>query len=243
MNQPNLALTVALPAYEEAESLAKLLPALKDVLSALNVPSEVLVVDTEAPRDRTVELCASLGVRCVPRRGGSYYGNAIRTAFAEARGERLIVMDADGSHDPEFIVKLWEKREQADLLVASRYVAGGHTDNPAALVWLSRGLNAVFQQALSLKCADVSNSFRLYRTADVTKLKLVSDHFDLVEEILVKLLLAAPDYRVLELPASFSQRTAGKTKRQLLTFSLGYARTLWRLRRMQRRAQRTGAVR
>ena len=231
-------LTVALPAYEEGENLAFLLPALRLVLEQLAVSHEIIVVDTETPHDNTPEVCARHRVRYVPRRGGALYSHAVRTAQAEAQGRWVVLMDADGSHGPGFIPGLWAAREGADLVIASRYTRGGRTENPALLIFMSLTVNIVFRLVLGLRCADVSNSFRLYRGNDLRSLTLECDNFDIVEEILLKLCCRYPGYRVREIPFTFEKRKAGKTKRNLLAFMLSYVRTLWRLHRLQQRARR-----
>lgn len=235
------ALSVVLPAYGEAESLRTLLPALRTVVADLGVPAEILVVDAAPPRDDTAALCAALGVRCVPREGGSAYGHAVRTGIRRAAGDRVLFMDADGSHPPAFVATLWARRTEADLLVASRYVAGGDSDNPRPLVLLSRALNLLFRGALDLDVADVSNSLRLYRGDHLRALELASDHFDVVEEILVRLVDGHPGYRVLEVPFRFERRRTGTSKRSLGAFLLGYLATLRRLRRVRRSARRGSA--
>src|SRR5271163_2168264 len=104
-------LSVVLPAYEEAENLRVLLPRLRQAAGALTPAHEIIVVDAEAPRDETPAVCRENGVRYVPRRGGSPYGNAVRTGLAESQGAYVILMDADGSHAPEFLAQLWPFRE------------------------------------------------------------------------------------------------------------------------------------
>jgi dolichol-phosphate mannosyltransferase len=234
MNTPAPDLSVVLPAYEEADNLAQLLPALNAVLAPLGVAHEIVVVDSAQPRDATPEVCARHGARHVPRADGATYGHAIRTAQRVARGRYIILMDADGSHGPAFVRRLWEEREAADLLIASRYVRGGQTENPAILIFLSWVVNQVFRLCLDLRCADVSNSFRLYRGDEWRALELRCDNFDIVEEILIKLCFSRPGYRVKELPFTFEKRKAGKTKRQLVLFAIGYAYTLARLYRFKR---------
>ena len=231
-----ITLSIVLPAYEEDESLVTLLPALQAVAAELAVPVEILVIDAEAPRDDTAGVCARVGVPCHPRVGGAAYGHAVRTGLRLARGTWIVVMDADGSHPPEFLSTLWGARHAADLVIASRYLPGGSSRNPRSLVWASRALNGVFQRSLGLGVTDVSNSLRLYRGDDVRALSLVSDHFDIVEEILVRLLTGRPGYRVVEVPFTFERRRAGKTKRRLGAFALGYLATLRRLRRLRRDA-------
>jgi len=70
------------------------------------------------------------------------------------------------------------------------------------------------------------------------KLRLECHHFDIVEEILVKLSYSNSSgrpYRIKEVPSTFEKRKAGKTKRQLLTFAIGYLGTLWRLLKLKRK--------
>ncbi len=234
-------LTVALPAYEEAANLDGLIPRLHETLTALAIPYEIVVVDTETPHDDTPAVCARQGARYLPRVGGSLYSHAVRTALAASRGQWVVLMDADGSHGPGFVANLWAERERADLVIASRYIAGGHTENPAILIFLSLTVNVVFRLVLGLRCADVSNSFRLYRGDDLRALTLECENFDIVEEILVKLCCAHPAYRIKEIPFTFEKRKAGKTKRNMIKFALSYLSTLWRLHRLKRRAQKSSS--
>jgi dolichol-phosphate mannosyltransferase len=235
----NPVLSVVLPAYEEAANLRLLLPALHRVLPTLTPDYEIIVVDTEQPRDEAPEVCRENGARYVPRTGGRLYGDAIRTAQTAARGRYLVLMDADGSHSPDFIPKLWAHREEADLVIASRYVRGGHTENPFILIFLSLMVNISFRVVLGLSCHDVSNSFRLYRGDDLRALTLECDNFDIVEEILVKLCHRRKPFRMVEVPFTFEKRKEGQTKRDLVRFAIGYLGTLYKLQRMSRRAARS----
>ncbi len=239
-----LAISVVLPAYEEARNLEILLPELHKALAGLGAEYEVVVIDAAQPRDDTPEVCRQHNAVYRPRCGGESYGDAIRTAQTAARARYVILMDADGSHRPSFIAKLWAEREQADLVIASRYIAGGGTDNSAILIFLSLVVNVVYRTVLGLRCADVSNSFRLYRGDDFRRPQLECDHFDIVEEILVKLFFGRPGFRLKEVPFVFEQRKAGKTKRNLFVFALGYVGTLAKLLRLKRQmlAQRHASL-
>lgn len=243
MTRPaSVQLTVALPAFEEADNLRALLPLLQTTLAGLGVMHEIMVVDTEVPHDDTPAVCTEHGVRCIPRSGGPLYGHAVRTALAASRGRWIIMMDADGSHAPSFVQELWNARDRAHVVIASRYVTGGHTENPALLIFLSRAVNVVFRIVLGLPVADVSNSFRLYRGEDVRALTLECDNFDIVEEILVKLAFSHTGYRMLELPFTFETRKAGQTKRDLVAFAFSYVGTLARLLRLKRQARRAAVA-
>jgi len=228
-------LSVILASYQEGENLKRLLPRLKATVDRIATRNQVIVVDTQAPMDDTEQVCIANGVSCVRRRGGNEYGYAIRTGIAESTGDYVVIMDADGSHAPEFIDSLWQARHEADVVIASRYVAGGRTDNPQLLVLASRFLNFVFQAVANIPVLDVSNSFRLYRGDLLRNLELTFLHFDVLEEILAKLLWQNfPPARVAEIPFSFEKRSAGHSKRNLLVFSYHFLRAMFRLRQMGR---------
>jgi dolichol-phosphate mannosyltransferase len=223
-------LSITIAAYREAENLAVMLPSIKAAASALTPYYEVLVVDTEQPMDDTAAICAANGVRHVHRTGGNSYGDATRTAIAQARGTYTLNMDADGSHSPEYFASMWAQRHRFDITIGSRYAPGGHTENPVILIWMSYVVNLTFRVAFSIRAKDVTNSFRLYRRDILTPLRLESDDFDILEEILIKATLRQPPARIGEVPVTFSRRKAGESKRKLIQFAFGYLKTLKRLR-------------
>lgn len=226
----DVGLSVVLPAYMEEENLRLLLPRLKTIITEIDVSGEIIVIDTLFPKDNTREVCELNGVRYVNRQGGDSYGAAIRTGIEKALGDFVVFMDADGSHPPEFIRKLWNERNCADVICASRYIDGGDTDNSRVLVFMSFVVNVVYSIVLGLKCKDISNSFKLYRGTMIKSLKLQCNHFDIVEEMLYKLKKNNRELRIKELPFSFKRRMFGTTKRNLLVFVFSFAVTLLRLR-------------
>jgi dolichol-phosphate mannosyltransferase len=222
--------SVVLPAWREEENLRLLLPRVKAALAGLGRSWEVLVVDAPAPIDATPEICRAEGVRHVARAPTGSYGDAFRTALREARGELIACMDADGSHAPELLPALLARAETADLVIGSRYVDGGFTENPWVLRLMSRVVNACYTMVLSLPVSDVSNSLRVYRAGLVRGIPLTCDHFDVLEEVLVKMRRRHAGLRIAEVPVTFRRRMFGETKRNLVTFALGFAVTLVRLR-------------
>jgi dolichol-phosphate mannosyltransferase len=229
---PNVAtdFSIVLPAYREEENLRLLLPRVVAIAAALPGPAEVLVVDTLAPLDSSAEVCREVGARLVARGPTNCYGDAVRTGIREARGRFVLFMDADGSHAPELIPTLVSRLPEADVVIASRYVEGGHTENTLPLIVMSRLVNLTYSVVLGLKCKDVSNSFKLYRGELLRELSLGCDNFDVIEEILFKIRRAHPAVRIVEVPATFRKRMFGETKRNLFLFMLSYVFTLIRLR-------------
>jgi dolichol-phosphate mannosyltransferase len=225
------ALTVMLPAYGEADNLRLLLPAIKKVVAELGIAAEIMVLDAASPVDDTQAVCLETQVRWLPRRGGNHYGDAIRTGIAASTGEFVITMDSDGSHNPQFIHELWRNRSKADVIIASRYIPGGITENPWLLVAMSRVLNVVFKLFVGMPVYDVSNSFRLYRGDLLRSIQTEYANFDVLEEILAKLIWGRGSHTIsiLELPFRFEKRKYGKPKRQLILFGIQFLTALFKL--------------
>ena len=230
MPEKQIDLSIILPSYLEEENLRLLLPRLNDVLEGLGLVSEILVVDTIAPLDATEQVCAEFGAVYVTRAPGNVFGDAVRTGIQRAQGKWVLFMDADGSHAPEFVKSLWEEAPENDIVIASRYVDGGYTENSAPLRLMSRVLNWTYSLILNLPYKDVSNSFKLYRASLLKSLHLRCDNFDVVEEILYKIVRTHPKLRVKEIPFSFKKRMFGETKRNLVLFIITYLVTMIRLR-------------
>ena len=230
-----------IPSYLEADSLRMLLPRILLAAAALTPSFEVLIVDTEQPMDATRTLCEENGVRYLNRTGGNHYGDAIRTGIAAARGRHLLCMDADGSHNPSSFASLWAERSRWDIVIGSRYAPGGQTENPAILIAMSYLVNLTFRLVFKLSARDVTNSYRLYRTELLKPLQLRSNAFDILEEILIRVVTYRPPATVGEVPVTFERRKAGESKRKLVRFAFGYLATLRTLRKFQKDAQREAA--
>jgi dolichol-phosphate mannosyltransferase len=222
-------ISVVIPAWNEADNLAKLLPQMHQVLTDLGRRYEIIVVDNHSA-DGTAQVCTAAGAVLVQQteRG---YGGALWSGFQRAQGEYILTMDADLSHTPDFIPRMWNHRTDGELVIASRYVEGGTADMPRYRHVLSIILNSVYTRLLSLPVKDISSGFRLYRAAILRGLDLQSNDFDALEEILIE--CYARGYRIAEVPFRYVPRDQGKSKVKLLRFGVAYLRTLvrmWKLR-------------
>lgn len=223
-------ISVILPAYREEHNLRQLLPELKKILATLTHSWEVIVVDAHSPVDFTKQCCAEHGIECVSRQDGDSYGDAVRTGIKYSSGRFVIFMDADGSHSPKYIPVLFRWRNDFDIVVGSRYVDGGRTENPWYLILMSKLVNRTFMFVLGLPCNDVSNSFKLYRADMLKSVNLRCKNFDIIEEIMVLLISKKTNLRIKEIPMVFAKRVHGITKRNLWVFALTYIFTLLRLK-------------
>ncbi len=229
----SISLTVVLPAYREAHSLETLLPRLLATLTLCVDTFEILVVDTRERFDDTSEICRRLGARHVRQVGGDCYGDAVRTGIADARGDYILFMDADGSHAPDVIAQMWRLRKVCDIVIASRYVRGGRSQNGPLLVVMSQILGLAFWLAFNLPVADATTSYRLYLGSVLRALNLQADGFDILQEILLKAYSGPSRATVMEIPFNFCRRTAGVSKRKLFSLARSYLITFAKLKRFQ----------
>ncbi len=73
----------------------------------------------------------------------------------------------------------------------------GHTENPAILIWMSYVVNVTFRVVFKIHAKDITNSFRLYHTSILKAMRLQSNDFDILEEILIKAVTHRPPARVM----------------------------------------------
>jgi glycosyltransferase involved in cell wall biosynthesis len=110
--------SIILPAKNEAESLIKLLPALRN-----NFPGAELIVVNDGSTDNTVDICNQNQVQVISHVYSMGNGAAIKTGARNAQGQVLVFMDADGQHDPEDIQRLLDKiNDGYDMAVGARQI-------------------------------------------------------------------------------------------------------------------------
>ena len=126
---------------------------------------------------------------------------------------------------------------RSDVIIGSRYTAGGKTKVHAGLTLQSQILNFAYRRALGLKIRDMSNSFRLYRGDPLRALALASTDFEILEEILAQLAWGPAKARILEVPITFEKRNAGRSKRNLIAFIVTYLQSIRHLRQFRAAAR------
>ena len=221
--RPDIAIVI--PAWNERENLDLLLPALKEVLDELGLVFEIVIADAGSD-DGTREAAERRGARVVVQQERGY-GGALLAGFAATSAPFIVTMDADLSHRPVFLFDFWKNRERAEVLIASRYVAGGKADMNRGRRVLSHILNRTYGRALSMPIRDLSSGFRMYRREVLDGMNLLSRDFDILEEILVR--VHAGGWRIKEVPFSYMARGSGNSHARLFKFAIAYLRTLGRM--------------
>ncbi|MBN0039877.1 polyprenol monophosphomannose synthase [Cellulosimicrobium cellulans] len=247
---------VVVPTYDEALTLPGTLARLRAAVP----DADVLVVDDASP-DGTGDLAdaaaaADPGVHVLHRAGKEGLGAAYVAGFGwglDAGYDVLVEMDADGSHQPEQLPSLLAalasagksgEGAAADLVIGSRWVAGGRVENwPWHREVLSRAGNVYVRVALGLRLGDATAGFRAYRADALRAVDLASvESHGYCFQVDMAWRVVRAGGRVVEVPITFVERTAGRSKmsRAIVTEAL-WKVTVWGARR--RAAQLAGAVR
>jgi dolichol-phosphate mannosyltransferase len=209
---------VIVPTYNESENVVPLLEAIR----ALRVPGlEVLVVDDASP-DGTASLVRSFAERhpfagVLERSGPRGRGHAGRDGYlaALACGADLVIeMDADLSHDPRYLPDLIAAARSHDVVLGSRFVAGG-SDTDRAL-WrrvVTLAANLYIRVVLGIGVRDANSGFRCFRRAALEAIDpkgLRSPGPAIVQEVLFR--AERCGLRVAEIPVAFADRARGDSK-------------------------------
>ena len=172
---------------------------------------ELIIVDDGSP-DGTADLAESYSdvhpVVVVRRPGKAGLASAVLAGFAQARGEILVVMDADLSHPPEAVPRLVAAIEDgADLAVGSRYVAGGGTEDwPLKRRVVSRAACLIGNILVPIR--DCTSGFFAIRRSALDGVKLNPIGFKIGFEVMAR----GRYKKAVEIPYVFRDRELGKSK-------------------------------
>jgi dolichol-phosphate mannosyltransferase len=210
---------VIVPTYNEADNIEDLLSQLLDLPLSLGV----IVVDDNSPdgtgaiadewserfpdRVHVIHRVSKLGL-------GTAYIAGFRKGLYELDAECLMTMDADFSHHPRFIPAMVELSDQFDIVIGSRYVPGGGSENCTwKRVVLSKVANSVSRTLLGLDARDTTAGFRLYH-CEVLESVPLDQIFSSGYSFLVEMLFMCQrrGWMTGEVPIIFEDRRRGQTK-------------------------------
>ena len=236
---------VVLPTYNEADNLATIV----GELLALDLPElGILVVDDDSP-DGTGEIADSLTeqhpdqIHVMHRTGVRGLGTAYVSGFQYAldQGAGLIVqMDADFSHSPGYIPEMVAATEEYDVVVGSRYVSGGGTDDRWSWwrIFLSWWANLYARFILGVTVKDATAGFKCWRREALEGIGLHRVRSNgYVFQVEMAYLTEKLGYRYLELPIYFEDRRIGQSK-MTVPVKMEAALRTWQIRWRHRSAKR-----
>lgn len=206
-------LSLVIPTYNESENISALVQKILEEFKENNILGEIILVDDNSP-DGTGDILDVLkkknrNIKVIHRKGKLGLSSAVVEGWKVSSGEVLGVMDADLSHPPEKIHKLFNpiKSGNSDFTIGSRYVDGGKI-----LGWnfkrkiMSRTATFFAKPFTCVK--DPMSGFFMIKRDCISFSKINSKGF----KILLEVILKASYKKIMEVPITFTDRTKGKSK-------------------------------
>jgi dolichol-phosphate mannosyltransferase len=226
-------LSIIVPTYNERDRLAELVSAIFAAYAAAGLDGQLIVVDDNSPDGTGAlaeELAADRKISVVHRSGKLGLGTAVIAGFGVADAPVVGVMDADMSHPPGLVPRMFAVMQQADadVVVASRYIPGAGTRGWSVVRLLVSQLACLAARGLT-PVRDATSGFFLIRKELAQGVRISAGGFKICLELLVR---GRPS-TVIEVPYVFEGRTAGESKMNARE-ALGYLVQLRDLYRFQR---------
>lgn len=211
---------VLIPTYNERENVRTLIPQVFSYCPDV----KVIVVDDNSP-DGTGEEIKKMSLsfpnlalisRSKKDGLGNAYKDAILYCLKNENFEKLATMDADGSHDPKYLPSLFEKSENCDLVIGSRYIKGGGVENWSILRrLLSRFGNYYARIVTGINIHDLTAGFivtdkKILEKLDFSGLKANGYSYQI--EFKFRCLASNSNISFSEMPIVFTERRQGKSK-------------------------------
>ncbi len=218
-------LSVVVPVFNERNTLVEILRRMRQVRLPEGVDREIIVVD-DGSSDGTRQVLSQLGdstVRVVMHPENRGKGAAVRTGFAHATGDYVLVQDADLEYDPDDWPRLLNPvlRGKARVVYGSRFT--GERRNMMFLHWVgNRFLSLCTNLLYNTTLSDMETCYKLIDRALLDELQLRSDKFEIEPEITAKLLKRK--IRIYEVPISYTGREYDEGKK--ITWRDGFSALL-----------------
>ncbi len=202
-------LSIVIPAYNEEGAIQAVLDRMRAVAPALREAGlrewEIIVVD-DGSRDRTAEIVAAYPeVRLIRHPVNRGYGAALKTGFAQARGEWLAFLDADATYPPESLPELYRIAcaQGADLVVGSR-MGGADSEMPLVRRVGNWGFAALLRLLGGTAVSDSASGMRLLRREILERLYPLPDGLNFTPAMSARAIYE--NLRVIEVPIPYRER-------------------------------------
>ena len=211
-------LSIVIPAYNELATAEKLLRRVAEAELPPGMEREIVVVDdgsTDGTRDllRRLEQAADPPFRYFEHEKNQGKGAALRTGFAQTRGDVVLVQDADLEYDPTDYMVLLQPivDDLADVVYGSRFLGGPHR---VLFFWHylgNRALTTLSNMFTDLNLSDMETCYKVFRGDLLRSMKLRSNRFGIEPEMTAR--ISKLEVRIYEVPISYHGRTYAEGKK------------------------------
>ena len=222
-------LTVITPVFNERTTVAEVIRRMRAVELPLVV--QIIVIDDGSTdgSDKVLSALEDSTVRLLRHKTNQGKGAAVRTGLAEARGDLVLIQDADLEYDPNDWPLLLEPilRGKSRIVYGSRFT--GERKNMLPLHWIgNRFLSLVTNVLYSSTLSDMETCYKLFDAQVLEGITIVSNKFDFEPEITAKVLRRG--HRIYEVPISYAGREPDEGKKITWRDGLGALRALVKFR-------------
>ena len=205
-------LTVIMPVFNERATVAEVIRRMRAV--ELPLVLQIIVIDDGSSdgSDKVLGALEDSTVHVIRHGHNQGKGAAIRTGLAEARGDLVLIQDADLEYDPNDWPRLLEPilRGKARVVYGSRFT--GERKNMLPLHWLgNRALSLLTNVLYSSTLSDMETCYKLFDAQVLEGLTIVSNRFDFEPEVTAKVLRRG--HRIYEVPISYAGREPSEGKK------------------------------
>lgn len=203
--------TIVIPVYNELATVARVVSR----VAALPIEKEILIVD-DCSTDGTVEVLKKLedveGITLVLKSENEGKGAALRTGFDHAKGDIIVIQDADLEYDPLEIPQLLNPilQDEADVVYGSRFLECAHSSSRIHRMG-NRLLTTLSNLFNGLKLTDMETCYKAFRRDVLDSLELNQNRFGVEPELTAK--LARRGYRFVEVPITYQPRSYAEGKK------------------------------
>ena len=211
-------LTVVIPAFNEVKTIERVLERVRAATLPDGVDLEIVVVDdasTDGTQAKLEELTASgeVAFKLVKHGENQGKGAALRSGFAAATGDFVLVQDADLEYHPRDYPVLLQPllEEGADVVYGSRFLGGPHR---VLFFWHYQGnklLTLMSNMFTDLNLSDMETGYKVFRKEVLDRLTLNSNRFAIEPEMTAK--VSKQRVRIYEVPISYAGRTYAEGKK------------------------------
>jgi glycosyltransferase involved in cell wall biosynthesis len=205
VKRTSLAVTVVIPVYNERDTIVEIVRRVQ----AVGIHEEILIVDdfsTDGTRQLLLELSREPDIRVLMHGYNRGKGAALRTAFEQARGEVIVIQDADLEYNPNDLLRLLEpmERGEADVVYGSRFLENAQQDPSRLHRWGNWLLTAASNLTTGQRLTDMETCYKAFRREVLAEIDVEQNRFGFEPEITAK--VSRLGYRIVELPIRYECR-------------------------------------